>query len=625
MSDDFDFLDAISSDSEKGGGPRCPGCGQSVSEGAALCIGCGFNLKGGGSLTTSQSSENIDPVLKYSMIGGGVLLLIIFGFIAMAMLGGGDEPVRKPVATAPTPPPVKPKPTEPQPTEAELAAQAKAETEAAAAAELAAEKAAQDQARMKAEAEAAAKAKAEADAKARADAARLAALKAKMEAEKKFQESVDKAMASAQKYLLERYDAETDTFEGKYPQYIGESALATYALLKSGADPDNPRIIASLKAMLKYAYAKPGMDSRGTYNCGMVMLALDELRAASARRETSSESSATESTEARKVRLMIKGAMRKLAVGLNRNQQTGKSFSYGGGAAKKGHDLSIHQYALLGMWAAYRSGVKLVPGFWNQQVEYLMSIQHADGAFSYKSDRGPTGAMTTAGVGSLAICYLMLNEQRLKRQDWVQSPGEEPVVNDVEPLTDLEKAIAKGFKWLEGRGALGVGSPYYSYGLERTCALTQTKTLSGKDWYRVMATNMIAMQQKNGAWLGRFGETCSTAWNLLFLSKGTEKLFEDPVYEKHTEDDDGPVIGEGQKVDKIEEGDGNDEGVGEPPRKTLDGGNDKDFGGQPPVAPPGPGNPTAPGVNPGGVGGPPAVSLPKLRGLIPEEIPNRTP
>ena len=493
MSDDFDFLDAISSDSEKGGGPRCPGCGQSVSEGAALCIGCGFNLRGGAAHATSRSNENIDPVLKYSMIGGGLLLLIIFGFIAMAMLGGGDEPARRPVATAPTvTPTVKPKPTDPQPTEAELAAQNQAEADASAAAALAADKAAEDQARMQAEAAAAAKAKAEADAKARADAARLAALKAKMEAEKKFQESVAKAMASAQKYLLERYDAETNTFEGKYPEYIGESALATYALLKSGADPENPRIIASLKTMLKYAYAKPGMDSRGTYNCGMVMLALDELRSASARRETSSESSATESNEARKVRLMIKGAMRKLAVGLNRNQQTGKSFSYGGGAARKGHDLSIHQYALLGMWAAYRSGVKLVPGFWNQQVEYLMSIQHEDGSFSYKSDRGPNGSMTTAGVGSLAICYLMLNEQRLKRQEFIESPGEEPAVADVEPLTDLEKAIAKGFEWLETKGGLGIGSPYYSYGLERTCALTQTKTLGGKDWYRVMATQMIA-------------------------------------------------------------------------------------------------------------------------------------
>lgn len=632
MADDFDFLDAISSEPKSGGaGPRCPGCGQEVSAGAVLCIGCGFNLRGGESLATQRGAGGTDPTLKIAVVAGALLVVVILVLAFMMMTGGDPEPTKPPtVATAPVfVQPTKPKtPDAPAPTEAELAAQAKAEAEAEAAAALAAQQTAADQARMKAETEAAARQKLIDEAKAREEAARLAAEKARMEAERKFQQSVNTAIKKSQEYLLNQFNEELGGFSGKYPEYIGESALATYALLKSGVSPNDPLVTISLKNMVKYAYGKPGTDKRGTYNCGIVMLALDELRESYARMEKDTASSSTESADARRNRLMIKGAMRKLALGLNRNQQTGKSFSYGGGAAKHGHDMSIHQYAILGMWAAYRSGVKLVPGFWKQQVEYLLAQQHEDGGFGYRIDKPSNGSMTTAGVGSLAICYLMLHEQRLMRQQFIESPGDEPAIEDVAPTTDLEKAIAKGFEYLAAKGGLGVNNPYYTYGLERTCALTQTKTLNGKDWYRTMAVPMITAQRPDGSWFGRFGETCSTSWNLLFLSKSTEKLFKDPIYEEVQSpgEGDGPVIGEGQKVDMIEaapEGEGEPEGESAPGAGALDGGDNRDFKDSKP-APPAPGNPTAPGVNTEKRGGGVTGALPTVRGLIPEEAPDRT-
>jgi hypothetical protein len=135
--------------------------------------------------------------------------------------------------------------------------------------------------------------------------------------------------------------------------------------------------------------------------------------------------------------------------------------------------------------------------------------------------------MTCAGLGSLSICYLMLhNNQRLERQDAYQSPGDVGAPQpQPDPQSDIEKAIERGFAWIEKQGFEDL-NPYYLYSLERVCTLTKTQQIAGVDWYESLAAKIVAQQQGDGAWQSHWGSTVATAWTLLFLSRSTEKQFE---------------------------------------------------------------------------------------------------
>ncbi|QNN21436.1 hypothetical protein HED60_03830 [Planctomycetales bacterium ZRK34] len=497
---------------------------------------------------TQVKTSGSNNVMKLA-IGGGVLAVLLVIGLVMMMSGGADEPVRQPVAAAqaqkpkPEPAPEKQQPVDKAsvakaeplvklnmgPTSTantfEAAAQRVREQQAADAAAREAAREAAEAERLKQEqmkaaeeaAEAAKKQMAQAPAKARKPL--TAAERAKLQAQ------INQAIDKGQQYLIKQY-AGGSTYSGKFTDEMGNTALCVYALLKSGVDPDTPEIAMTIQPMMYYASNRPAMESKGTYNASLVMLALDQFRQVRIR-QMAEGSYRRSKEEANRDRLRMKFAMRQLLVGLNRNQSSEHSYSYGGGAGRGGHDMSLYQYAMLGMWAANRAEVALGGEWWGIQAKYLMQIQNEDGSWAYKQTKGPTRSMTCAGLGSLSICYLMMhNNQRIQRQDAYESSDPTPAdAQGPAVQSDIEKAIERGFQWIERKGFEDL-NPYYLYSLERVCTLTKTQKISGIDWYETLAARIVAQQGNDGSWQSHWGSTVATAWTLLFLSRSTEKQFE---------------------------------------------------------------------------------------------------
>jgi len=575
----FDFVDEIVPAANAKGGSTCPNCGQRMGRGATICVACGFDVQRGAMAGANGSGNNIGlkVVAGVGVVAALVVLAILFQIVS-GMLGGldeptptkpqrpdrtvaqaersepVDEPANKPVSE-PAPQPAQPVSIKPMPTDQPLVKLGNVGSGEDAFAKAAdrirkqqqAEAMARQQARQAAEQQRLAEMKAQQEQQARMARQQQAnnqnkqnkPLNAQQRA--KLQADVDEAIAKAQKFLLDQHVG-GHKFSGKHSDEFGNTALVIYALLKSGADPDLPAISLSIEPMMYYASNRPGTERRGTYNAALVMLALDQLRVVRAQ-QAEEGSYIRPKEQANRDRLRLKYAMRQLLVGLNNNQSSEHSYSYGGGAGRGGHDMSLYQYAMLGMWAANRAEVALRPGWWNAQAEYLMKLQNEDGSWSYKPVKGPTRSMTTAGIGSLAICHLMLNKKRIERQHIEQSPGDDgpPRVVQVAPRTEIEKAIEEGFKWLADKGAADT-NPYYLYGLERVCTLTKTHAIGGNDWYEPLARRIVDQQAGDGSWAGHWGPTVSTAWTLLFLSRATEKQFD-------YEDEFGPTPGDAEIVD----------------------------------------------------------------------------
>jgi len=569
-SGEFDLMDTITGDEQS---VPCPKCDRKMKPTDVICTNCGYSKQGGDLSTANKKGFDAAALQKYGKWGGiavAALLVVWFGvpMITGLFSGGGDDG-----ATAPK---TKPKPTtrakakdkpkdqdtkvadrggstvtvsltpEPLPafgSDRQAAIEAlrrdrmnllEADLEQARQRAIAAREAEQ---RRQAEEEAAKEAaRGEQNERLREQrqaalaAAREAEIRAKLARQQAALAQVNGTIDKARKYLLSKYDG-NGGFEGKFPDYIGEEALIVYALVKSGVDPNEEAISKTFDALVKYAMGQPGADKRGTYNCGLVLMALDAVKDAWVHK-AEKEGDSFSKSQAHAMKTRIRVPMRNLVEGMLRNQKDGKSFSYGGRANHGGHDLSIHQYALLGLWAAYRNDIQLKRGLWEQQAKYLLELQQDDGGWAYKKDgqRMSTDTMTGAGIGSLGICYLLAEDQRVERQRIDGTEGEGDLrrdkVVDVEPKGEIEKAIERGFKWFEEHNRWQAAQPYHVYGLERACTLTQTQRIGGEDWYVTIVEKLVTSQQQDGSWWGRWSTETATAWNLLFLSRSTELLFE---------------------------------------------------------------------------------------------------
>ena len=267
----------------------------------------------------------------------------------------------------------------------------------------------------------------------------------------------------------------------------GQTALAVYALLKSGASTRDQAV----QRGVAYLRARPPLH---TYTAGCTLLALWALHD-----ENNSEWIA------------------ELADELISWQQTGL-WAYPEGEP----DLSNTQYAVLGLLAAARSGVKIPPKIWRDAITQLLHFQGKAGGFGYHIGDGnsATGSMTAAGLGALAIAKGQLTDGNTKQ---------------IQGQSLIDQGLEQGGNWLgthfavtgsppmDLHGALdGYRGPYYLYGVERACTLLGLDRLGGSDWYWEGATWFLDMQGAKGDFSTPWGEgEPNTCFALLFLGRAT--------------------------------------------------------------------------------------------------------
>ena len=296
-------------------------------------------------------------------------------------------------------------------------------------------------------------------------------------------EAVDKAIERAVKHLwsAQQGNGSWGAHGGnKYP--LGPTSLVAYALLESGVNVEDPRMVKALQFLAYTATEK-------TYTLGLranVYLAASEK-------------------DVRYRKALIADVVQIM------NSTKDGSYNYDCRAdGKSSGDNSNSQYGLLGVWAGARARphLEIPKQYWLLVWKHWIKSQNADGGWGYRRDK-TRATMAAAGVASLFVCYdnLLLNDPGVKRCQTSQQ------------LINAQKSIQKGLDWFDKNfaGSLGRGGHqyYYLYGVERVGLASGYKYFGKVDWYKMGATKLLR-SQNGGSW----GSPVNTAFGLLFLIRG---------------------------------------------------------------------------------------------------------
>ena len=165
----------------------------------------------------------------------------------------------------------------------------------------------------------------------------------------------------------------------------GFTALATYGLLASGENAQDPRLARAI-AFLKSA------DITGVYALGMRCLVWQQMKPSA------------------EIRFLAKRDAEQLISMLNKAGAGKGGWDYDDPTGKGGRiDHSVSQYGVLGLWATMQCGYEVNPDTWDLIDKTWRAHQYTDGGWSYDGDghgiggHEPTISMTAAGVATLFI------------------------------------------------------------------------------------------------------------------------------------------------------------------------------------------------------------------------------
>jgi hypothetical protein len=325
--------------------------------------------------------------------------------------------------------------------------------------------------------------------------------------EKEFVARVNKAIEKGKKHLNEqeggRGNWEGLLLEGLAGQTGGQTALATLAMLNCGVPPEDKVIARSLEFLRK-------LEPQKTYVVSLCNMVFAEAR------------------QAKDLDRLQKNTDWLLKIAIRRG---GKIYGWSYPNSNTLPDASNTQYALLGLYAAKQTGVKIDPQVWVELRELYIGLQGKDGHWSYDYSggsgplSGPSFTMTTAGVCGLLIAGMGLNQSQQKLDE---ANG---VAADCGKYT-LNEPLDRGMKWISGKfdfvNVPKLKSAYYNvYGIERLGRLSGQRFIGKYDWYREGCKLLTNIQNDDGSWTkikeGTPGDAfpiVSTSFALLFLSKG---------------------------------------------------------------------------------------------------------
>lgn len=340
--------------------------------------------------------------------------------------------------------------------------------------------------------------------------------------------------------------------------HSGRLAIGLLALIKGGLPKDDEVLQRCLQELRK----RPLID---TYTLGNALMALESFYQP-ATEMSLLRSGSIDRPQKRAVPDGDKALMQKWTDRLMQNIDTRVDpgylvrFNYVRGGR---FDNSVHQYGLLGLYAAHLCGIEVSPTTWEAAANHLLDVQQEDGAkltlqlmdyrthnklqfdpearvtvasapsrangWSYinpkhgGAENGIWGSMTCAGITGLAICQAaLLDYQEIKRRK-LQS--------------DASKARNDGFAWLAENmtvryhpGAMIRQQRwlyYYLYGLERAALLSGVALIQDRDWYFEGALMLVLTQLENGDWPGELSADEAVERNamaILFLKQSTSPV-----------------------------------------------------------------------------------------------------
>jgi len=282
-------------------------------------------------------------------------------------------------------------------------------------------------------------------------------------------------------------------------RHVGGAGLNTYALLAAGQKVADPRIVKALG----------WLEKQRTWWTYAVSLR------AQAYMEATKQNTKYARQLYRDAQILIKaGGRGPKAIGSYGYRLDGAADQF------KKSDPSNGQYGVLGVWGAHQFGREVPRQYWLAVMNYWRRMQQSDGGWKYGGgDKHSSGTMTAAGLATMFVCVDAALYSRYTH------------CKKTEELTVLKKAI----EWFDRNfpktltdenlchGGHG-GMYYYLFGVERVGLASGLRYFGKADWYKIGARWLLSQQQANGSWKGRYGETTSTAYALLFLSRGQKPI-----------------------------------------------------------------------------------------------------
>ncbi|MDR2439720.1 MAG: DUF4159 domain-containing protein [Planctomycetaceae bacterium] len=285
----------------------------------------------------------------------------------------------------------------------------------------------------------------------------------------------------------------------------GATALAILALVSCGVPKDDPAIQRGMKYLRLFS----GKEAGRNYSISLQTMAFCAV-------------------DPERDRPLIRN---NIAL-LERNQIHGNSEHNGGWyytpweGNSGSSDLSNSQFSILALYEAERLGISVKTDTWLRAQRYWEQSQNPNNAWGYNPRPGggsndTRGSMSCAGIASLIITSGILDTG-------TASVRGDKIFCFQQPNHRIAVKIKKGLSWLASNFSVSqnphVGNwlYYYLYALERVGRMTNQRFIGQHDWYREGADKILRLRDPiDGAWRGQgTGDTSSTAFALLFLSKG---------------------------------------------------------------------------------------------------------
>lgn len=312
----------------------------------------------------------------------------------------------------------------------------------------------------------------------------------------------------------------------------GERALAVYTLHKCGVDEGDPRFVKARDGLIS-SINLSRYTAGSIYEAACEAMALESLDAAAHREK-----------------------LERIGGFIIENQ-----LSHGGwyylGSPTAGGDLSITQYAVLGLWAVSRAGVEIPVEVWDKAANFHFTTQSGDGGWAYHPRESPETkpTMGAAGTGSLLIIRRVLfgtgDEPQIAAPE--EGPGRKrkfgmldaanPDFTPTKPLKvrgqttvtpgRIDKAVGNGVKYLAGRFSQRMKMHkewfyYFLYSTERIGALTGSERIGEHRWYDEGVPLLLSLQRADGSWEDSEWTRPATCFGVLFLGRATQKVVGGP-------------------------------------------------------------------------------------------------
>ncbi|MBC8105743.1 MAG: DUF4159 domain-containing protein [Anaerolineae bacterium] len=327
---------------------------------------------------------------------------------------------------------------------------------------------------------------------------------------------VEDSIARGVKYLLGRQNADGSFGdENAVPsRRVGETALATLALLNSGESHQSPKLAKAITFLRKTKSV--GRDT--TYAIALracVWATLPEpVRGSN-----------------------LKADLGWLLTSCLKTRDFDGLYAYGFPSRP---DFSNSQYGVLGVWYAQLAGLEVPTNYWNRVEKAWRKYQEDDGGWAYVPSRGSASyaSMTAAGAATLYITndYLHASESQdlmvpttnkeLDRAiEWLgknfAADYNAGLDTDLKPKNDVDAALAGlGFR----RRDNGSFVHYMLFGYERVGEASGLTRFGKHRWFEEGARFLLETQAYDGSWDGRdpveIGPVANTSYSLLFLSRG---------------------------------------------------------------------------------------------------------